>query len=409
MTKSLVFLQYDPLQSREEYHLQRSYIYFLQNTKKPELVICSADMEIGEFPESRKEVLEELKHASILSLLIQAQESHILLILPEDVFISWHEALLGKKGKKSIAFSLDLGDEGYQVRENWILQKNFKIKLPIKQTLGLEPNLAVHQILIEKEKQVEESLLLLFQTAEEEEGVHQVRVQCRTLRSLLDFVKPWTDKELNKYCRNSLKLLAREFSFIRDQDVLLEQIEKDAKKAPEEAQQQYKEIFEYIQARRHVAMNEFLRNVVMQDLLVDIPLLRNNMQILVLEADALSHKINEAYYNRYIQFQVQAANTDFSHPDSAHDLRKDAKAMRYVFENFGQWISSVDDEKGKEFKKVQKVLGDLCDVRNHQDYLQSLMDLSQGQWNLELQKMVEENALREIEIVKDVEENTRMK
>ncbi|WP_083329045.1 CHAD domain-containing protein [Peptoniphilus raoultii] len=57
------------------------------------------------------------------------------------------------------------------------------------------------------------------------EAVHKIRVNARTLRSLLDFLRPFTDQEKNKFLRDFLKKLALKFSRIREEDVLLKQIE----------------------------------------------------------------------------------------------------------------------------------------------------------------------------------------
>ncbi|WP_308533525.1 CHAD domain-containing protein [uncultured Peptoniphilus sp.] len=151
-----------------------------------------------------------------------------LLILPENFYNSFAKLLLGSN-KNGLAFKIDLNENNI-IDFPWQIKSKGRILLPDGQSNDSSVKDDILNILKQKRETLEKTLLILFQNANNIEAVHKIQVNAKTLRSLLDFLRPFTDQEKNKFLRDFLKKLALKFSRIREEDVLLKQIENYQKK-----------------------------------------------------------------------------------------------------------------------------------------------------------------------------------
>lgn len=370
MTKSIVFLRNDVDDRPQTLSENLHYIHYLQKGQFPEIIVKAMATHLPPLQAKAVWSIPDITNAKVLACLM-AEADSFFVILPKELFNLWKKALLDPGMGKVQAFSLSLYPDQFQGNWEWALKKSGKILLPLSVGEKEDPSEEIRAILLKKETKIEESLLNLFQNIRDEEAVHKIRVNARTLRSLLDFLKPYTNKELNKKLRNILRDLARELSPIREEDVLMKQI-KDFQKKEGQPLNYHSEIQDYLKKLRESTMKELVQTVISQNALAGIPQLKAELQSMEMNQENLAHNINERYYNNLIHFEVQADNNDYDNIESTHDLRKDAKRLRYVLENFNPWINAVDTKKTKHFKKIQSILGDLCDARTNQSYLKNM-------------------------------------
>jgi len=205
---------------------------------------------------------------------------------------------------------------------------------------------------------------------DEVEGVHDIRVAIRRLRSLIrDFAGVAGDKTVSKFSA-SLKEVAGRLGVVRDFDVLIEAIEKTASDAPEEAKAGISELIGHYRERRLRALRSALtsldddaidglkkqleaacRAAVRQPGLFDSPDVRREARISIAEnLDGFRSKSGAL-------LRPTAAK-------KLHKLRIAAKRLRYSLELHSPHFEGRLDDAASEVKQMQGHLGDLhdCDV-----------------------------------------------
>ncbi|WP_308533526.1 hypothetical protein [uncultured Peptoniphilus sp.] len=146
--------------------------------------------------------------------------------------------------------------------------------------------------------------------------------------------------------------------------------------------------------------------MIFQNNLAIIPELSETLNNLDLKEDSLANKINECYFNQMIDFQLTANHNDYENMIGTHNLRKTAKKMHCVMENFGDYINSLDDNISKDFKNIQTKLGDLCDAKTNQLMLKELLNKNFA-WEEDLNHLITLNAYWENELIKKMKEEKK--
>lgn len=382
---NIIFLKYD-----EEIKSAIQKIFFIEGEKLPQNILSEYEIEC-EYLNNIK-VIDDLDNGKIFSFLMGAINDS-LLILSQENFSKWSSFLLNRKRIK--AFGIEVNSNN-NFKHNWTLLNSGKIALPKDEALSIDIQPEIRAILLEKEEEIENSLLRLFQDSENIDAVHKIRVHSRTLRSLLDFLKPWTDRDTNKYLRNILRNLALSLSDIREEDVLIKEM-KDYK--IEYNLSYLGEIENAISESRKENMKNLLTKMISENTLSVVPILKSQLEILIITTTG--HEINERYFNDMIDFEINESTHDYNDIEKTHDLRKEAKRMRYIMENFNAWIPSLNSEISNHFKDIQTLLGNLCDMRTNQDIFEGLK--SEGaSWNEDLDFLIELNKEQEEELMKSI-------
>lgn len=378
-------------------------IYYIEGENLPNHVLSGENIALPLLKNKSLKVFDFLSNPRILSYIMDLNPGeNSLLILPEVFYNSFDKLLIGSKN--GLAFKIDL-NENTIIDFPWQIKSKGRILLPDVQSNDSSVKDDILKILKQKQKTLEKTLLMLFQNANNIEAVHKIRVNARTLRSLLDFLRPFTDQEKNKFLRDFLKNLALKFSRIREEDVLLKQIE-DYQKENNDILKNYYQITALIKSQRKNEMNELLREMIFQNSLAIIPELSDILNNLDLKEDSLANKINKRYFNQMIDFQLAANHNDYENMSGTHNLRKTAKKMRYVMENFGVYINSLDDNISKGFKDIQTKLGNLCDARTNQLMLKELLNKNFA-WEEDLNHLITLNADWENELMKKIKEEKK--
>ncbi|MBK9155836.1 MAG: CHAD domain-containing protein [Chloracidobacterium sp.] len=205
---------------------------------------------------------------------------------------------------------------------------------------------------------------------DEIEGVHDIRVAIRRLRSLIrDFAGVAGNKTVAKFSAG-LKEVAGRLSVVRDLDVLIEAIKKASSDAPEEAAAGISELIGHYRGRRLRALQSasaYLDDDAIDDLkkqleaacraavrqpgLFDSPDVRREARITITE------NLDEFRSKSGALLRPTAAK-------KLHKLRIAAKRLRYSLELHSPHFEGRLDDAASEVKQMQGHLGDLhdCDV-----------------------------------------------
>ncbi|WP_407854500.1 CHAD domain-containing protein [Burkholderia gladioli] len=192
------------------------------------------------------------------------------------------------------------------------------------------------------------------------EGLHQLRVTLRRLRSLWWAYRPLLDKGENTRQRALFKFLADAAGKTRDYDILIELL-------ATRPQSNGRLPHEFAKARGHAleASRETLSNADMKSLLhaalsetsqaLSATKRREPLRAFTDGRVATSEKD----LSRRIRRAAKAKRSDYA---AFHDVRKAGKKVRYLLELFGPVLSGRHQKTLKRLKKIQKRLGDLNDV-----------------------------------------------
>jgi CHAD domain-containing protein len=200
---------------------------------------------------------------------------------------------------------------------------------------------------------------------EDPEAVHQARVATRRLRSDLRTFRAFVEPEWSQPLRDELQWLGAELGAVRDGDVLVGRLRRNAEDLPDderlavdrvvarrvvERDEAHAELLDAYRSARYVDLLERLVAAVREPSLTeaaDAP-----------AADVLADVVRKPW--RHLRGAVDAL--DDPAPDEAlHDVRKRAKRCRYAAEAVAGVVGKPAREFGKAVANVQEVLGE------HQD------------------------------------------
>jgi CHAD domain-containing protein len=200
------------------------------------------------------------------------------------------------------------------------------------------------------------------------DGVHQVRVACRRLRSTLAAFRPVLDRTQTDPLRAELAQVGSALSPTRDAEVALAHLRELVAAQPVElvlgpvaARLQQAVIQDEqagdVQARTVLSSPEYLRLRDDLDALVAAPPLTADA---ARPADEVLREV-VAHTSRRLRHAVDAAQ-DSDHPEALHEVRKAAKRVRYTAEAAVPVLGRPVAELVSALKGVQEVLGDRQDT-----------------------------------------------
>lgn len=205
---------------------------------------------------------------------------------------------------------------------------------------------------------------------DEIEGVHDIRVAIRRLRSLIrDFTGVAGDKTLSKFSGN-LKETAGRLGVVRDLDVLIEAIKKASSDAPEDAAAGISELIGHYRERRTKALR--LASTALGDDAVDG--LKKQLEAACRAAVRQPGLFDSPDVRREARITITDNLDGFRSKSGAllrptaakklHKLRIAAKRLRYSLELHSPHFEGRLDDAASEVKQMQGHLGDLhdCDV-----------------------------------------------
>ena len=216
------------------------------------------------------------------------------------------------------------------------------------------------------EDAVHERLQAFLDNPDDIETMHKFRVSCRTLRSLVAFIKPWQDAKQNQSVQDDLKSIVAETSRLRELDVLTEQaadmetsstdlVEFCALRAEEERER----VMGALQSKRIAKRLENVRSE-----LHSIKW-RKELALNGLEAG----EVRKRFDGLASSLESDLASLNLADVEKTHDVRKSAKQVRYDAEKFMPLIGSDAVDIAKNMTAHQDNLGAICDARVNVDLI----------------------------------------
>ncbi|OFK24387.1 CHAD domain-containing protein [Olsenella sp. HMSC062G07] len=322
---------------------------------------------------------------------VMGYEGRLAVIQPRRLFRKTYRCLCSTGGSDRIAVLLDLDGNAPSSQVRWSIDESGRTHLFRSSATREHAGTSATRRLDELERALRAALLRLLQGGDGE-SVHDVRVRARTLRSLLDFMRPWTRRAPNRQARQILRDLARSLSDVRETDVLCARL-KEAEEVGQLTTDAARALVTRLTQRRATSMEVFLDAMVDGTLPTRLDSLREALGALELDEDALARQGDETCLNEALNLQLRLDDHDFADVTATHELRKAAKRLRYVIESLG----CPESLEGMEprLKELQTRLGELCDARTNQQLLGRLSCSAGQTWCAELEHMAERQAADE--------------
>ncbi|WP_434716946.1 CHAD domain-containing protein [Paraburkholderia sp. A2RO-4L] len=192
------------------------------------------------------------------------------------------------------------------------------------------------------------------------EGLHQLRISMRRLRSLWWSYRPLLDMGENTRQRDLFRSLADSAGKARDYDILIELLklqQKDRETLPPEISDARQEALDN---GRKVLSNPETKTLLLEALSQTSGALvaRQGRQPLQVFSDGRV-AASEKQLRKRVRRASKAKRSDVA---AFHDVRKAGKKTRYLLELFGPVLSTGHRKTLKRLKKIQKRFGALNDV-----------------------------------------------
>ncbi len=218
----------------------------------------------------------------------------------------------------------------------------------------------MERVLFEAAETVQKRRKTFFSKPDDPESMHKFRVSIRTLRSLLAFVAPWQQRTQNKTCQANLKRVVSETSRLRELDVLTIQAS--------EMGGTTSELVAFCAAHAEAERNRVLKVLDTKHL---IKLLEDTTRELSnvkwracveqrgLDASAVRTRFDALT----AALEADLSTLDLADEEATHDVRKDAKRVRYDAERFKELLGADAVDIAKNMTAHQDGLGEVCDAR----------------------------------------------
>lgn len=239
----------------------------------------------------------------------------------------------------------------------------------------------IHQILLKRADEVRRSYKDFHNNPFKEETAHKLRVNTRKLRGILNILKKAMYKadyvRLNKGLRDIALLIGE----LREMDVL-DGLCSDIAKDKPDMSGQYQNLFFYLNKERDKKMEKTLESIERYNIENKIGNIVSKIDILEFkkvyrdEQDLIqfiSKRLKKKHQHMSDDYKV----LDFDNYGDVHELRKDAKKLRFGAKYLGD-LTEVDYKSvSKEAKKIQDELGRITDHHINMKMLEEYADIIQ--------------------------------
>ena len=212
-------------------------------------------------------------------------------------------------------------------------------------------------------KRIEASLDYLLEHPREAEALHKFRVNVRTARSLVAFIRPFQKRRQNIALDTLLADFQHSCSFLRELDGLCERVGA----AGEGSTGNLTFLFACEQARdneRTRLIGYLRRHNTRRQLRETLHEMRNVKWRTEVESAGLGVEDFRAEFDAlYASCKEGLETCDFTDDEATHALRTRIQRLRYVTENLGDLLDEDRRNVAEASRKAQDELGELCDAR----------------------------------------------
>ncbi|MEI3376571.1 MAG: CHAD domain-containing protein [Coriobacteriales bacterium] len=207
-------------------------------------------------------------------------------------------------------------------------------------------------------KRIARRAATLLENPDDPEALHQYRISLRIARSLLGFVAPYCKGAPVRKTMRDIKRLQDPTSRVRELDMLHEALDSQAAEAAivGEARTQLRAGF--LERFAGDATQKELARVVKR--IANVPWRRSIRQS-GLDGQVLVDRVAQMRAD----YELSMAHVDYDDQEAVHDVRKEAKALRYVTREFSRLLPESAGTTNVRAKAVQDKLGELCDCWNN--------------------------------------------
>lgn len=200
------------------------------------------------------------------------------------------------------------------------------------------------------------------------EGVHDLRVQARRLRTALKVNRPLLDEAVGRHLEHELKLLGRALSPVRDRQVAHELLAHLVQARPDNANHLlslFDRQEEAADERSEAGMRSALDSPRYVQLLTDLDALAGGQGLSELAAQPPRAVLTAHLRHALHRLEKDARAVDTCPPAERttrlHDLRKSAKSLRYACELVEPVEGDAAERLGRRAKRLQTLLGEHLD------------------------------------------------
>ena len=196
----------------------------------------------------------------------------------------------------------------------------------------------------------------LLENPDDVEALHRYRISLRVARSLVRFVEPYQRGKANRKLARLLKWLQAPTSRVRELDMLVASLPQGRAVCGACVVEQQRERAAFLKkAKSHKAQKA--REQVVR--LLQGVQWRSSVEMCGLSREQLAVGVQA----ELAAFSDGVDRIDFADQEAVHDLRKHAKALRYVSREFADALPQGGQRLSGSMKAVQDKLGELCDAR----------------------------------------------
>lgn len=234
----------------------------------------------------------------------------------------------------------------------------------MKKDMSIEEQIKI--ILFKRMKKINKQYVLYKNNPYLPENVHQLRVNMRKIRALLNFFKPLVAREEYEKLNNYFRELSNQLGPIREIDVLIDYFNTVAKKEPQLINN-YADIFRFLEKERlqlikyvstKKAFEEF-ENILIE---AEIALSELKFDLIHTEKNNLEEFVDKRLKQKINKLKTLYKEIDYESYKNIHDVRKQSKKVRYTTVALKKWLSKKDYKNvSKRTEEIQNKLGKLTD------------------------------------------------
>lgn len=244
------------------------------------------------------------------------------------------------------------------------------------------------------EKKIREAIKFRLQTIEisyqnfrnnpySKKYVHRLRVELRKLRGILSFLSPILDKKVAKKLKHELKTFGAVLSKKRDIDSVIDLIQKVAINEPSLIED-YAAVFCYLEEERikeahFISKKDQLKSYDKHLLHIKEALNHLELDLKHSEMKTLEEFVEKRFKSKTKHLKKKYKNLDVTDYEQIHDVRKEAKKVRYTAVGFKKILPKKKQKDGKkEAKAIQENLGRKTDRYVMIKYLKQFREHATG-------------------------------
>lgn len=221
----------------------------------------------------------------------------------------------------------------------------------------------------------------------DQENIHQLRVHTRQFRSALTFLKPLLPENIYQDARDPAKELFKQFSHLRELDVLLEEVEAIGNKEPD-LLEDLEGVLELISKARLKEQRRLVHSSNQKKMRLIFTHLFQwtdsaEWAPLIIGTENLSSFVKKQLKINHKKITKKVNQLDYTHIEEVHHVRLKAKKYRYILKSFStfskQKKKSLNQEQ-KSAEKLQKKLSLATDFHENLSALHSFMHHELTEW-----------------------------